>query len=77
MSKKNKYKCRLIYYNINGGVFMATSSFNEKVVVSNPEIVKEMQRTLNDASVVMFNKKPNMIYTVKQARENARKWTLK
>lgn len=77
MSKKNKYQYRLIYYNINGGVFMATSSFNEKVVVSNPEIVKEMQRTLNDTSVVMFNKKPNMIYTVKQARENARKWTLK
>lgn len=56
---------------------MATSSFNEKVVVSNPEIIKEMQRILNDTSIVMFNKKPNMIYTVKQARENARKWTLK
>lgn len=53
---------------------MATVSFDEKVVVSNPEMVAKMRKDLNDPSPVDL--RHNYRYTHKKGQGNARKWLL-
>lgn len=51
---------------------MATVSFDEKVVVSNPEMVAKMRKDLDDSSPVDL--RYNSRYTHEKGQENARKW---
>ena len=55
---------------------MATSSFNDKVVITDPDVVEEMKEILDNPDVKMVEKDKLPNYTIEQARENARKWTL-
>lgn len=54
---------------------MATSSFNDKVVITDPDIVEEMKEILDNPDVKMVEKDKLPNYTIEQAKENARKWT--
>ena len=51
---------------------MATVSFDEKVVVTDPEMVAKMRRDLDEPSPIDLRKQHR--YTHEQGRENARKW---
>lgn len=51
---------------------MATVSFDEKVVVTDPEMVAKMQKDLNDPSPVELRNQHR--YTQAKGQENARKW---
>lgn len=54
---------------------MATSSFNDKVVITDPDVVEEMKEILDDPKIKMIDKDKLPNYTFEQAKENARKWT--
>ncbi|MBO5463613.1 MAG: hypothetical protein J6A49_09925 [Clostridia bacterium] len=54
---------------------MATSSFNDKVVITDPDVVEEMKEILDNPDVKMMEKDKLPNYTIEQAKENARKWT--
>lgn len=54
---------------------MATSSFNDKVVITDPDSIAEMKEVLDDPDVKMIEKDKLPNYTIEQAKENARKWT--
>ena len=54
---------------------MATSSFNDKVVITDPDVVEEMKEILDNPDVKMVEKDKLPNYTIEQAKENARKWT--
>ena len=51
---------------------MATVSFDEKVVVTDPDTVAKMKKDFNDPSPVVFQKVPN--FTYEKAQENATRW---
>ena len=53
---------------------MATVSFDEKVVITNPETVAKMRKDLNDPTPVDL--RHNSRYTHEKGQENARKWLL-
>lgn len=55
---------------------MATSSFNDKVVITDPDVVEEMKEILDDPKIKMIDKDKLPNYTIEQAKENAKKWTL-
>ena len=55
---------------------MATSSFNDKVVITDPDVVEEMKEILEDPKIKMIDKDKLPNYTIEQAKENAKKWTL-
>ena len=55
---------------------MATSSFNDKVVITEPDVVEEMKEILDDPKIKMIDKDKLPNYTIEQAKENAKKWTL-
>ncbi len=54
---------------------MATSSFNDKVVITDPDVVEEMKEILEDPKIKMIDKDKLPNYTIEQAKENAKKWT--
>ena len=54
---------------------MATSSFDDKVVITDPDVVEEMKEILDNPDVKMMEKDKLPNYTIEQAKENARKWT--
>lgn len=53
---------------------MATVSFYEKVVVTNPEMVAKMRKDLDDPSPVELRNQHR--YTHEKGQENAKKWLL-
>ena len=53
---------------------MATVSFDEKVVVTNPKMVSQMRKNLNDSSPVELRDQHR--YTHEKGQEYARKWLL-
>lgn len=54
---------------------MATVSFDEKVVVTDPEIVMMMKKDLDSAAPV--EKKRDAVCTAKSTDENGKKWATK
>ncbi len=54
---------------------MPTSSFNDKVVITDPNTIAEMKEILDDLNIKMIEKDKLPNYTIEQAKENARKWT--
>lgn len=54
---------------------MATSSFDDKVVITDPDTIAEMKEILDNPDVKMVEKDKLPNYTIEQAKENARKWT--
>ena len=52
---------------------MATSSFNDKVVITDPDVVEEMKEILDDPKIKMIDKDKLPNYTIEQAKENAKK----
>ncbi len=54
---------------------MATSSFNDKVVITDPDTIEEMKEILDNHNVKMIEKDKLPKYDIEQAKENARKWT--
>lgn len=53
---------------------MATASFDERVVVTDREIIAEMKRDLDDPTPVVIKHKTNLGYiTLEQAEENGKK----
>lgn len=53
---------------------MATISFDEKVVVTDPEMAKRMKADLDDSTPVPYSKKSD-VNAFKNAEENGKKWT--
>lgn len=54
---------------------MATVSFDEKVVITDPEMVAKMKKDLDDPSPVVLKRKTGgQKCAVRQTEENARKW---
>ena len=57
---------------------MATVSFDEKVVVKDPEVVAQMRKDLDDPSPVVLQRKTRTEKcTLEQTEQNAKKWILK
>lgn len=57
---------------------MATVSFDEKVIVTDPKTVAEMKADLESTSPVIWKRKSNTKKcTFAMAEENAKKWILK
>lgn len=54
---------------------MATISFDEKVVITNPDIISMMKNDIEDTSPIVHDL--NSEYTIKKAENNGRKWALK
>lgn len=54
---------------------MATISFIEKVVITNPDIVSMMEKDIEDTPPIVHNL--NSEYTIQKAENNGRKWALK
>ena len=53
---------------------MATVSFDEKVIVTDPDMVAKMRKDLDDPSPVEL--RYGHRYTHEKGQENARKWLL-
>ncbi|MDY4592517.1 MAG: hypothetical protein SO434_03850 [Eubacteriales bacterium] len=54
---------------------MATISFDENVVITNPDIISMMKNDIEDTSPIVHDL--NSKYTIKKAENNGRKWALK
>ncbi|MBR2323015.1 MAG: hypothetical protein IKA54_05430 [Clostridia bacterium] len=54
---------------------MATISFDEKVVVTNSDIVEMIIKDLEDSTPIVHKK--NDEFTIEKAEENGRQWALK
>ena len=54
---------------------MATASFDEKVVVTDPETIKWMKADLDDPTPVVHSINPD--YDFNKIQENGRKWASK
>ncbi|MDE6059510.1 MAG: hypothetical protein K2G44_05695 [Clostridia bacterium] len=53
---------------------MATISFDEKVVVTDPEMVRRMKADLEDLTPVSYSQKSDS-NAFRNAEENGKKWT--
>lgn len=57
---------------------MATVSFDDKVIVTDPKVVSEMKADLESTSPVVWERKSNTKRcTIQMAEENAKNWVLK
>ena len=54
---------------------MATSSFDDNIVITDSDTIAEMKEILDDPKIKMIDKDKLPNYTIEQARENARNWT--
>lgn len=54
---------------------MATSSFDDNIVITDSDTIAEMKEILDDPNIKMIDKEKLPNYTSEQAKENARKWT--
>ncbi|MGN0771839.1 MAG: hypothetical protein ACI4MI_04570 [Christensenellales bacterium] len=54
---------------------MATISFDEKVVITNPDIISMMKNDIEATSPIVHDL--NSKYTIQKAENNGRKWALK
>lgn len=54
---------------------MATSSFDDNIVITDTDTIAEMKEILEDPKIKMIDKDKLPNYTIEQAKENARKWT--
>lgn len=53
---------------------MATFSFDEKIIITDPKTIKMIKQDLEDTSPVMHKRVNNHVLTLKETEDNAKKW---
>lgn len=59
---------------MKGECSVATISFDEKVIITDPKIIKMIKQDLKDTSPVVHKRVNNHVLTLKETEDNARKW---